>query len=99
MTEEREDELRQILLIKQRNAAQATASVLQFVESIKESLDPSEVFLMTYGLAQHYRNSEVDTEKAANAYEIEKYGVELGNIDGEWDAPIILVDRRRKPEW
>ncbi len=37
---------------------------------------------MTAELAEHFRNAELEIEKVAEAYEIEKYGVDLLDIDG-----------------
>jgi hypothetical protein len=89
MTEERKEELRAILQTKQRNGVQAAASVLQVVDSLRTSLDPSELLSMTAELAEHFRNAELVIERVAEAYEIEKYGVDLLDIDGHRDEPFM----------
>ncbi len=48
-------------------------------------------------LAERFRGLEMETEEEACAYEIDKYGVELLNLDGQWDVPFSGVDARRKP--
>ena len=97
MTEERKEQLRDVLESKQRNGTEAATSVLQMAESFRESLDPSELFFMTSALAEKFRTSEMETEKAADSYEIDKYGVELRNLDGQWDEPFTIIDERPKP--
>jgi hypothetical protein len=89
MTEERKKELRAILQTKQRNGVQAAASVLRVVDSLRTSLDPTEFLSLTAELAEHFRNAELEIEKVAEAYEIEKYGVDLLNIDGRCGEPFM----------
>ena len=97
MTDERKEELRAILQTKQRNGARAAASVLKFVDSLRTSLDPSELLAMTTQLAERFQKLDREAETVAEAYELEKYGVELLNIDGQWDEPFTLVDLRIPP--
>lgn len=97
MTEERKEQLRDVLESKQRNGNQAAAAVLRMVESFRESLDPSEFFFTISALAEKLRTSEVEAEDKADSYEIDKYGVELRNLDGQWDEPLSIVDARTKP--
>lgn len=92
MTQERKAELEQIRDRKKANGIAAADSILDDIQTLKRKLDLSEYFYCIEALTLALE--PLSAERDAEEFEISTYGVELGNIRGEWDAPISIVDMR-----